>query len=413
MRIKPKHITVFEHESLLWTDKNNEFDEEIFESLCNHHAKKCSYFSLIHKGVKFNSFVGVLQVGKSVIEILPKADKNGDKDLWRNNLIGMLQVVGLFNVQAPTNSALLLKQNSILDLYFELFIREIEYLLKRGLVKKYRKTEGNCKALKGSLHFGKHIQKNIVHQERFYVNYTTYDKEHQIHSILYKAIKLLMRINTNANLISRLGALTLDFPEMPDTNISEASFSKLVYDRKTEPYKSAIGIARLLLLNYHPNLSRGADDVLALVFDMNQLWEKFVFVSLQKYSKKGTSVTAQTSINFWKSDTSSSRMRPDIVINKGKPNCVVLDTKWKNIKSSKPSIDDLRQLYVYSQFYNAPKVALVYPGSETKAHKGQYCNHKADTIKNRECSIISLAVMDNIRDWQASIAREIEVMFMI
>ena len=40
---------------------------------------------------------------------------------------------------------------NLLEVYFELYLTEIETLIHRGLVKKYRKNTGNVKALKGKL----------------------------------------------------------------------------------------------------------------------------------------------------------------------------------------------------------------------------------------------------------------------
>jgi len=402
------NITVFEHESLRTNRGEKRLTIRQLDALQLFFGESgVPYYSLIHQGVRFNEYVGVIQVGKTVIEVLPKADKSNDTETWRNMLISMLHAVGIFNIHAPSSSVLKLRINSILDLYFELFIKEVEYLFRRGLVKKYRKTEGNRTALKGSIHFAKHISQNLVHKERFYVKHTTYDKEHDIHAILYKALKLLTHINTNAHLNSRLGALLLDFPDIYDLNVTEQLFEKISFDRKTEPYRNALEIAKLILLNYHPDVNQGTNNVLALMFDMNVLWEQFVYVSLRKHKTKFANITAQNTKNFWKPTSGyRSKMKPDIVLNKGTDDCVVLDTKWKNLNGYNPSPADLRQMFVYMKYYGAKKVALVYPGIENFKKSGLYYDHSTSDSKNlsnEECSVISIGVEKDIKLWQKAI----------
>ncbi|WP_317193571.1 McrC family protein [Adhaeribacter terrigena] len=388
------------------------FDESKLKALQAFYGDKgVPYFSLVHKGVKFNENVGVLQVGNLTIEVLPKADKSENKKQWHEMLIGMLKAVGIFDIQAPSSSNLKLKTNSILDLYFALFLQEIEYLLHRGLVKRYRKTESNSTALKGSIQFAQHIQKNLVHQERFYVRHTTYDVQHQLHQILYKTLVLINRINTNPELQSKIGSLLLNFPEQLELKVTEAIFEKITYNRKTEGYRKAVDIAKLLLLNYHPDVSKGANYVLALMFDMNLLWERFVYVSLRKglrVNKPDFTIASQTSKYFWQPEKGfRSKIIPDIVLNKDIPGCVVLDTKWKNLNGYNPSPDDLRQLYVYHEYYKAVKVALVYPGSTQNQTKGRYLHLDTGDKTEKECSVISLSVKENIVDWQSSIYSEL------
>ena len=418
-----KLIRVFEHQSIKLHQVIDgiTFDEASLKALQSYYGDKgVPYYSLTNNGVKFNEFVGVIQVGNTVIEVLPKADKTTEddaktKNYWQEILVKMLSAVGLFDIQSSSDSSLKLKYNSILDLYFALFIKEVEYLLHSGLAKQYRKKEGNVTALKGSIQFAKHIRQNLTHQERFYVRHTTYDVEHKLHFILYKTLRLLKQINTNAELHSRIGVLLLHFPEMPDIKVTEATFDTLVFNRKTQPYKKAIDIAKLLLLQYHPDVITGRHNVLALMFDMNVLWEKFVFVSLRKYKPAHITVSAQTTKLFWRSSVNGqySSMMPDIVI-KGSTDCVVLDTKWKNLNGSSPSSGDLRQMYVYHKYYKATRVALVYSGTATQEPVVSGKFEKIDDFENENiCSVITLNTNDKtawqkpISVWQEQISKEI------
>ena len=413
----PNHFIVFEHQLLI---EGKMYDDNVFTA--GHHQrlrdfykeKDFPFYTLTGHGIRFCQYVGVLQIGHLTIEILPKVDKLGNTNIWRKRLIDMLKQVGLFKIHAPSSSALTLKSNSILDVYLNLYLTEIEYLLHRGLVKRYRKTEGNTTALKGNLQFSKHIQQNLVHQERFYVNYTAYDAQHSIHSILYKALRLVQQINTKNALHSRIGALLLNFPEMPDLKVSEATFDRITYNRKDEHNQTALEIARLLLLNYHPDLSKGRNHVLALLFDMNVLWEQFVYVSLKKHLKEkaGYTIKQQVPKAFWQQENNgqTSGMKPDIVIETDKKERIVLDTKWKNLKGSNPPLEDLRQMYVYHTYFDAKKVALVYPtDSDTDRTGGFYVDKKTgEKTTDTECSIISIAAKSSISDWQVHIFKTID-----
>jgi len=400
LSLKRKNITVFEHQVIKLGQSYNGvvFNSKMLEALEKHYGEKgVRYFYLVHNGIAFNEHVGILQVGDITIEVLPKADNDysqqtsyHEKKYWREMLIDMLRAVGTFNIHTHTNSMLNLKPNSILDLYIELFITEVKSLLHAGLVKKYRKTEGNTTSLKGNILFAKHIQQNYIRKERFYTKYTTYDTNHLLHCILYKTILLLKQINTNTGLNSHISKLAVCFPEMPNINATEETFENIAYNRKTEPYRKAIEIAYLLLLRYHPDLTGGNNHVLALMFDMNSLWEQFIYTTLKKYGGKDFSVSAKRTKTFWKSDDyrKSSFMSPDIIINENKPSCAILDTKWKNILKSNPSSQDLRQMYVYLEYYGAKKVALIYPGKISNNSRGFFMPSASYDKKDKECSVI-------------------------
>lgn len=413
MKAKREHIRVFEHQTIMLNQKFEDgvvFDQTKLENFERFFGKGVPYYGLIRNGIQFNEYVGVIQIGNTLISVLPKADKRqkedeAEKKKWNQVLIDMLRAVHGFDVKAPSSSHLEIKNNSLLDLYFELFIIETEYLLHRGLVKKYRKTVGNLHALKGSLQFSKQVSKNLVHKERFYTKNTIYDAEHLLHIILYQTIQVLKRINTNPALIGRINTLLLNFPDMPNQKITESVFDKLVFNRKTMGYRKAIEIARLILLHYHPNLSKGRDDVLALMFDINVLWEQFVLVSLKK--NKEFKVKGQDSRHFWKPEGGIRRtIRPDITVSTQSGN-YVLDTKWKLV-ASKPSMEDIRQMYAYHHYFEAKKVALLYPGDSTYL-KGTFVDiNKQKRLSDMECGVLFTQFRGSVKNWQKQIGEEIQ-----
>ena len=408
--MKHNKISVFEYDRLKIGNVYNgvPFSENLLETMeCFHASSKTKYFNLIHNGVEFCEYVGVLQVGSIQIEVLPKLDKNNDDiNTWRDRLIGMLKEVGMFRVSAPSNGMLTIRPNSILELYFDIFITEVEYLVRTGLVKQYRKQTLNHTALKGSLDFPGHLARNLVHKERFYTKTSVYDHDHIWHSIIRQTIDLIRMLSQNTDLHNRIGALNLNFPEITQVRISEQTFNNLIYTRKTEAYRAAIEIARLLLLRFHPDLAAGNNHVLALLFDMNLLWESFVYHSLRKQFGKHSapySISAQTSTPFWRASNYWRTLRPDILIkSKDDDRRFVLDTKWKNVSSAGPSSSDLQQLFAYSQFFFSSKNALLYPCRSDNIQHGRYAltTNWSDNIL---CSVINLGLEPKINKWQEAI----------
>ncbi len=402
-------FTVFEHSSLVEGNlyNNVEFTAAHHAVLENFYKEKnFPYYRLIRQGVRFCEYVGVLQLGELVIEILPKVDRHNDQNKWREKLISMLQAVGAFNVHAPSSSSLALQSNSILELYLSLFIQKTEQLFHQGLIKRYQKAERNTPLLKGNLLFSRQLQHNLVNRERFYTRHTTYNQAHPLNCVLLQTLALLRRVLLPSSFKNRVDALYCSFPSLPAMQLDEAFFQKIVYTPSTKNYEGAIEIARLLLLNYHPDLQKGNHNVLALLFDMNLLWEQLIYKSLKKYLPDDYIVEAQMQKTFWKTSNNSVKMKPDIVIfNTMTGNCLVLDTKWKNMDvTSIPSPEDLRQLFAYSKFNNNAQTALVYPSSTNQYTKGHFLEQEE---KITSCGILLLGVQPEMDAWQRAIAREV------
>lgn len=390
--LKNNSVQIYEHDKLLLNV--NEIEEfKLLKRLQTYYGSDGSpYYSLIHNGVKFNQFVGVLQVGNTTIEVLPKTDRSTleNKNTWRNVLIQMLRVTSGIEASSTSKSDLKLHKNSIFDLYIELFVNECERLTHQGLVKKYRKVKANQTALKGRLHIPGQIRDNTIHKERFNVEYSKYDQNHLINQVLRKTLVVLTQIPIRFDLRSRVKRQLLYFEEIGDCKVSEVMFDNIFLNRKTDRYKKALEIARLILLNYHPDISKGRNHVLALMFDMNQLWERFITMMMKKHLSNRYKVKSQSRKVFWQSKKNRKRLKPDILLipKDESEEKIVIDTKWKVPSKFKPSDNDLRQIFAYNRLFESKTGILLYPGSE-KQTTGSFESEFGGT-----CTLQSINVLD-------------------
>jgi 5-methylcytosine-specific restriction enzyme subunit McrC len=362
-------IQVFEFEKLtLQKDQQGRvlYPDELEKLYAYNDRNNNIYFTGIRDGFRFQNYVGVIQVGGLTLEILPKADKNQTSDTkdyqkWHNVLLNMLAICRHIKVDAVSDASLQKRQHSLLDLYFKIFLDEVSQLIRRGLIKKYHKQEGNVSALKGRIIFGKQISNNLIHQERMYTEHQIYDHEHLHNQILLKALSVLSIVSTNPFILDHINRIKFDFPNIKEIEITALHFNHLKDNRKTKPYDEAIKIARMIILNYSPDIKSGREHLLALLFDMNKLWEEYIYRMLVRTNSTAFAFSYQNSRKFWEHKT----IRPDLVITKkyedGTEETFVIDTKWKVIDARNPSDEDLKQMFVYNAYWESSKSMLLYP----------------------------------------------------
>jgi 5-methylcytosine-specific restriction enzyme subunit McrC len=355
-----KQLQVFEYSTIEVGEKN--FEIRHFKSLVKlNELHKNQYFTVGLNKITFKNYVGVIQVDGLVIEILPKIDNDHRSEaIWQKALIEMLRVTRKLKVQKVGDATVKKQQIHLLDIYFEWFLTEVQLLIHQGLIKQYYTQTAQVKALKGKLEFAQHLTKNLVHKERFLTSHQVYDKDHLVHQIIFQALDIIAQLTKGNYLYSKCKTVQLHFPEVQTIFANENTFNKIPVSRKTAPYQTAISIARLIILNFAPNVSSGNEKMLALLFDMNSLWEEYVLIRLQQSQFENVEVFGQESKSFWKTIS----IRPDILIQSNNETFVI-DTKWKKMEDNQPSTNDLRQMYVYNEFWNAKKAMLLYPSKQS------------------------------------------------
>lgn len=396
-------ITAYEHDRLIFSKEERETG--VLDTLLKfNELHENKYFDGIVNGIKLKQYVGIIQVNNLSLEILPKVDRNKDEDTWREVLIQMLKATGKLKVTS-TGSAHVKRQNmNLLELYFEMYLKEVQNLLRNGLVKKYRKETGNVKALKGKFEFAGNIRENLIHKERFYTTHQVYDVNHKIHQILSKAIDIILQFTKGSCLNDLCRRVHLDFPDVDNLNINEKTFDSIDLDRKTAPYQKSLEVARLIIMHYSPDIKSGKEKMLSILFDMNILWEEYVLVMLRKECR-GTNikVKGQASKKFW---GTYRTIKPDIVLEEENGETIIIDTKWKKPVNHSASIEDLRQMYTYGRFWEAEKVMLLYPGKPTDTKFISYRNQEFDR-REHKCKLAFINVLDGTKKLDPLIGKRI------
>lgn len=376
---KHNTISVFEHQRLYVGEQG--FKQVHLDALLKlNEYHEGNYFEPIAKGIKFNQYVGVIQIDGLTIEIHPKADKDDDDSKWKGVLLKMLQACGKLKAESSGAAHVKRQHLNLLEVYFELYLHHVESLVRKGLIKKYRKQTHNTKALKGKLEFAGHIRHNAVHKERFYTTHQVYDSNHVLHQVLYKALTIVDQFTKGTRLNDLSNRVFINFPQVDDKTITAQQLNSITLNRKSSNYSDALELARLIILNYSPDISSGKEKMLSLLFDMNELWETYILKQLQKACYgSDIKVSGQESKSFW----GSNSLRPDVVLRKGHQTYII-DTKWKRPNKSSASVGDLRQMYTYCRFWDAEKAMLLYPGQSNENTFRMYLtdDYSKDSIGN-------------------------------
>lgn len=387
-------LDVFEHGRLLIGEQGfKQSHWDAFVKLNTVHNNE--YFDVLHNGLRFKQYVGVIQVDGLLVHIHPKADKDDSNDKWKDVLLQMLKACGKVKAQTAGNANLKKQHINLLEVYFEYFLKEVDQLLHAGLVKKYRTETSNVKALKGKLDFAGNIRHNLIHKERFYTAQQIYDANHKLHQVLAHALDIVGQFTRATRLNDKCRRTQLAFPEVDRITPSFQLLESIKINRKTAPYERALELAKLIILNYSPDINHGQQKMIALLFDMNVLWEEYVLRALKKHAQKHPEemfgVTSQESKTFYGSHRT---IRPDIVLRKGS-DTFIIDTKWKRPNNISASIEDLRQMYTYGRFWKTNKLVLLYPGLTFDSGYLPYPNKNDHDFDFHRCKTLYVNILEN------------------
>lgn len=311
------------------------------------------------KFIQARNYVGVLQIKNGfMLEILPKITENSDnksKKYSKEILIKMLKSLKNFPFKNSNLAHLNTDKSPLFEIFITMFLDELSFVLKKGIKRNYVKLSDNLNFLKGKLIINEQIKRNIIHKERFYVEYDEFLMNIEINQIIKTTLEFLYKKSTSFKNCQRIREFLFIFDGISKHNDCKNFFKNYKINPQIRHYKQIYLWCKVFLLGNSFIALKGSSLAFAILFDMNKLFEKYVGEFIAKIYPNAK---LQYAKKYLIDEPKSFILRPDILIEFDK----IFDTKWK-ILTSKDDITqaDLYQIYAYSKKYECNELFLIYP----------------------------------------------------
>lgn len=347
--------------------------------------KMTSVLKVNQNSVETTSWVGVVKYKNIHIQILPKLiytenyNENDYKHINNvlNNLIFMLSYTKKLNIKTNEDAKLNSSKNPFLEILIREYAKSLLECLKKLTPKQYVIKEDNLKYIKGKINFSQNIRLNVTKPYRFYCNYNEFSEDNILNQLFLFVSSYLYNISTDKTNKKLLKFIIDYYAEIQFVRFDKYNAKQIKLSRTQELFKKPFNLAIMFLEHSSIDLSKNKFDNITLVWDMNKLFEEFIFELINKNKEEfKIDVEYQKRRRLLVNDISKKRNTfVDIMIKKGNKK-IVLDTKYKKFES----IDDFKnedvfQVSTYCLIHNAHNAILLYPQwSKIKPDDSFYLN---------------------------------------
>lgn len=332
------------------------------------------------------NYVGVVSMDDgTTIEILPKifSDEGFDAGKTKRLLVEMLKTLRNSPFKSLQTTSVDIDKMNVFEVFIRMFIDEVFRIVKRGLKCNYETVQSNENTFKGKLLFSKQIQYNYAHKERSFVQYDEYNINRLENKLLKSTLLYLYRSSVSSKNKNDIKTLLNYFIEVEVSKDYSGDFSKIVSDRNTKDYDTALLWSKIFLMGKSFSAFAGSEVAFALLFPMETLFESYIAKQIGNFLKGTNCSFSAQDRKYHLFDEPNRRflMRPDIVIrNKDSNKVFIMDTKWKILTDGKAnygiSQSDMYQMYAYQKKYKSENVTLIYPMTEKVENK--FITYKSD-----------------------------------
>lgn len=370
-------------------------------------------FKITPHTIETSSWIGVLKHKNIQLEVLPKllSSSKYDNKLTLSNLLFMLSYTHNLNIKT-TNMASLNKSSNP---FLEILIREYAVSLLEGLKKQtpksYIRNEDNLHFVKGKLNINQQIRCNISNGTKFFCEYDEFSEDNILNQLFNYVSKCLYNISEDNYNKKILGLIRNYYSDISDVSISLAKALKITLFRNQKIFEKPLSLAKMFLEHSSIDMSQNKIQNIALLWDMNQLFEEFVFeVIARKSIIKDINVTYQKGRKLLRNGTLKQRNTfVDIFIERGKEKeKIVVDTKYKVLEDlNSVSNADVFQVSTYCLLHDSNKAVLIYPQWNEKINISHCFLNTSDSAKQYAINFKTINLQKDLREYLYEVEAEL------
>lgn len=319
--------------------------------------------------LKAAQFVGVLATPAVEIEILPKVDGLSERGGVRELLVRMLGAAWNLPLADAAAAGHRHGEQDLLERVIGVFADRLLAEVRRGLPRAYNARAEDLPRLRGRLDVARQFTRLAAHPERLACRFDELDPDTPLNRLMTCAVGLLLaRARAEANR-RKLVELTAAYEGVARLSAGEALRQALHLDRTARAWRDLAALARFLLQASYQTTSLGDRLGIALLFDMNRLFEAYVAAEARRaLTPLGWRVRAQGPVLCLARDEAGKRAfatQPDLHLLSPDGRRIVLDTKWKRLDADRAdggvAQADAYQMNGYAGVYETAAVILLYP----------------------------------------------------
>ncbi len=337
--------------------------------------KLSSALKVTPSGIKATSYVGVIKFKKTQIEILPKliAEEKSGREQILKNLLFMLSYTKNLDIKTSDSAKLAKDDNPFLEVLIREYANSLFECLKRLTPKNYIREEDNLNYLRGKLLFTNNIKYNIANKAKFYCEFDEFSENCILNQLFYYVSGCLYAISKNSKNKQILKMITDYFCDMKHIKFDSYKCEKIKLTRQQKLFEKPFKLAKMFVEHSSVDLSRNKFENITLLWDMNKLFEEFIYQVI-RHKIPGVTVNPQKGKFLLKNSDNSARRstKADIVVETNdKKHKIIIDTKYKKLENFESvSSSDLYQVgmycYLHDDYNNDDKnskirTVLLYP----------------------------------------------------